>query len=233
MAAVMPSTSTGEPGTVEGVTTAGEGAGVSRGEQVRRPSEDGRGGDLTGQRPAELHPAVLAAAKRGDATAFAEIIRHHDRELRLLAFRLLGDQSQMEDALQDAAIKAYQAFPAFEGRAAVGTWLHRIVYTTCLDHLRRRPAPLRRPAPAVEEAAAPGSDPLDQLVATERLEAALGALPPDQRVALLLIDQEGYDYRTAGEIIGVPAGTVSSRVSTARATVRRLLRAPNDRGGER
>ena len=52
-------------------------------------------------------------------------------------------------------------------------------------------------------------DPLDTLVAWERLDGALGALPPDQRVALLLIDQEGYDYRTAGEIIGVPAGTGS------------------------
>ena len=59
-----------------------------------------------------------------------------------------------------------------------------------------------------------------------------GALPADQRAALILIDQEGYDYRTAGEIIGVPAGTVSSRVSIARATVRRLLGDPNERGGE-
>jgi len=59
----------------------------------------------------------------------------------------------------------------------------------------------------------------------------LDQLPPDQRAALLLIDQEGYDYHTAGEIIGVPPGTVSSRVSTARATVRRLL-GDSQRGGD-
>jgi RNA polymerase sigma-70 factor (ECF subfamily) len=176
---------------------------------------------------------VLAAARRGDARAFAEILRHHDRQLRLLAFRLLGDEGQMEDALQDAAIKAYRGVPAFESRSAVGTWLYRIVYTTCLDHLRRRPAPLEEPVPAAEEPVDPNPDPLDRLVAWEELDAALAALPPDQRVALLLIDQEGYDYRTAGEIIGVPAGTVSSRVSTARATVRRLLGDANGRGGER
>lgn len=139
----------------------------------------------------------------------------------------------MEDALQDAAIKAYRALPAFEGRSAVGTWLYRIVYTTCLDHLRRRPAPFEQPVTAAEDPMDPDADPLDRLVAWEQLEAALGALPPDQRAALLLIDQEGYDYRTAGEIIGVPAGTVSSRVSTARATVRRLLADSNERGGER
>jgi RNA polymerase sigma-70 factor, ECF subfamily len=219
---------------VEGTTAAaGKSAGLSCSERARRSSDDGGGGDLTSQRRAELHPAVLAAAKRGDAQAFAEILQHHDRELRLLAFRLLGDQGQMEDALQDAAIKAYRALHTFKSRSAVGTWLYRIVYTTCLDHLRRRPAPLERPAPAAGEAVDPDSDPLDRLIAWEQLDAALAALPPDQRVALLLIDQEGYDYRTAGEIIGVPAGTVSSRVSTARATVRRLLTEADERGGER
>ena len=139
----------------------------------------------------------------------------------------------MEDALQDAAIRAYRALPGFEGRSAVGTWLYRIVYTTCLDHLRRRPVPCELPDTAAEDPMDPDADPLDRLVAREQLEAALGALPPDQRVALLLIDQEGYDYRTAGEIIGVPAGTVSSRVSTARVTIRRLLEGAKKRGGER
>lgn len=218
---------------LEGATaTASEGAGICHGERTRGSFDDGPGGDLTSKGRAELHPAVLAAARRGDAQAFAEILRYHDRELRLLAFRLLGDQGEMEDALQDAAFKAYRALPSFKGRSAVGTWLYRIVYTTCLDHLRQRPAPLEHPAPTVEETVDPDSDPFDQVIAWERLDAALGALPPDQRVALLLIDQEGYDYRTAGEIIGAPAGTVSSRVSTARATVRRLLGDPNERGGE-
>ena len=180
----------------------------------------------------ELHPAVLAAARRGDPKAFTEVLMHHDRQLRLLAFRLLGDQQQMEDALQDAAIRAFRAIPRFDGRSALGTWLHRIVYTTCIDHLRRRPAqtPVAQPA-AAEEVPDPAADPLDRLVAWESLAAALDQLPPDQRVALLLIDQEGYDYQTAGEIIGIPPGTVSSRVSTARATVRRLL-GNGQRGGD-
>ncbi len=214
-------------------TIAGEGADSARSSLAGRGADGGRKGDLTTQEPADLHPAVLAAARRGDAQAFAEILRHHDRELRLLAFRLLGDRHEMEDALQDAAIKAYRALPGFTGRSALSTWLYRIVYTTCVDRLRRGPAPLERPVQGAADAVDPDSDPLDRLIAWEQLDAALAALPPDQRVALLLIDQEGYDYRTAGEIIGVPAGTVSSRVSTARATVRRLLGDANERGGER
>jgi len=219
---------------VEGTfVAASEGGDPACGERESGPSHDGRGDELTDRPRSEVHPAVVAAARRGDGRAFCEILRHHDRELRLLAFRLLGDQGEMEDALQDAAIKAYRALPAFKGRSGVGTWLYRIVYNTCLDRLRRRPLLLEEPSSLAEALVDPDPDPLDTLVAWERLDAALGALPPDQRVALLLIDQEGYDYRTAGEIIGVPAGTVSSRVSMARATVRRLLGNPNEPGGER
>jgi RNA polymerase sigma-70 factor (ECF subfamily) len=219
---------------VEGKSVAvAEGGDPACGEGERRTSHAVRGSDLIAPPRSEVHPAVLAAAKRGDARAFAEILQMHDRQLRLLAYRLLGDQDEMEDALQDAAIKAYRALPAFKGRSGVGTWLYRILYNTCLDSLRRRPGLLDQSAPLEEHTADPGPDPLDRLVAWERLDAALGALPADQRAALILIDQEGYDYRTAGEIIGVPAGTVSSRVSTARATVRRLLGDPNERGGER
>jgi RNA polymerase sigma-70 factor (ECF subfamily) len=218
---------------VEGTSIAvGRGGDAASGERERETSHDGQGSDLSGQPRSEVHPGVLAAARRGDARAFAEILRHHDRQLRLVAYRLLGDRDEMEDALQDASIKAYRALPDFKGRSGVGTWLYRILYNTCLDRLRRRPQPCEQPASATEEPVDPDSDPLDRLVAWERLDAALGALPPDQRVALLLIDQEGYDYRTAGEIIGVPAGTVSSRVSTARLTVRRLLADSNERGGE-
>jgi RNA polymerase sigma-70 factor (ECF subfamily) len=186
-----------------------------------------------GAQETDLHPAVLAAARRGDPQAFTEVLMHHDRQLRLLAFRLLGDRQQMEDALQDAALRAFRALPRFDGRSALGTWLHRIAYTTCIDHLRGRPAQAHvAPPAATEDIPDPASDPLDRLVAWESLATALDHLPPDQRVALLLIDQEGYDYQTAGEIIGVPPGTVSSRVSNARASVRRLLR-DSDHGGGR
>ena len=217
---------------MEGTFAASEGGDPAYGERESGPSHDGRGDELADRPRSEVHPAVVAAARRGDARAFGEILRHHDRELRLLAFRLLGDQGEMEDALQDAAIKAYRALPAFGGRSGVGTWLYRIVYNTCLDRLRLRPAPSEQRALVSEPLVDADPDPLDRLVAWEQLDAALSALPPDQRVALLLIDQEGYDYRTAGEIMGVPAGTVSSRVSNARARVRRLLADSNERGGE-
>ena len=64
------------------------------------------------------------------------LIDSHDRMLRSLAFRILGDRDQMDDVLQDVALKAFAALPKFRGDASVATWLYRITYTTCLNRIR-------------------------------------------------------------------------------------------------
>lgn len=178
----------------------------------------------------EVGPAVVAAARRGDARAFETILRHYDRRLRVIADRVLGDRQLMDDALQEVALKALRGLPSYRGDAPLGAWLCRIATTTCLDHLRRmRPedptAPDDLPEPAIA-----GPDPADGLDARERLAAALAALPADQRAAVLLIDQFGYDYRTAAEALGVPVGTVASRVASARARLRAVLIAGEEVG---
>ena len=183
----------------------------------------GRGGD-------EAEPGVIAAARRGDARAFETILRHYDRRLRVIADRLLGDRQLMDDALQEVAIKALRGLPAYRGDAPFGAWLCRIATTTCLDYLRR---------PRLEDPTAPDELPVrltgehdlaDALDARERLTVALAALPADQRIAVLLIDQFGYDYRTAAEALGVPVGTAASRVAAGRARLRAALSAGEEVG---
>ena len=179
----------------------------------------------------EVAPEVVFAARRGDARAFETILRHYDRRLRVVADRLLDDRQAMDDALQEVAIKVLRGLPSFRGEAPLGAWLCRIATTTCLDHLRRR-----RPEDPVAPDDLPSSqvaatDPLDGLDVHERLSAALMSLPAEQRVALLLIDQFGYDFRAAADALGVPVGTVASRVATARTRLRAVLAA--DGGEER
>lgn len=176
----------------------------------------------------EVGLAVIAAASRGDARAFETILRHYDRRLRVIADRVLGDRQLMDDALQEVAIKALRGLPLYRGDAPLGAWLCRIATTTCLDHMRRmRPEDPTAPNDMPEPVTA-GPDPADGLDARERLAAALATLPVDQRLGVLLIDQLGYDYRTAAEALGVPLGTVASRVASARARLRAVLAADQE-----
>ena len=193
------------------------------GDDRTESSEQGVAGDgaETG-RAREIDGAVLRRAQRGDHGAFHEIVDHYEGRLRVLAYHLLRDADQMNDALQDTFVKAWSGLPGFRGDAALGTWLHQICYRICLDYLRRQ-----KVRPAGEELADDLADPTDDvggLALREQVSAALGRLPVEQRAVLLLVDREGYDYGTVAEALEVPVGTVASRLSLARAAMRRALR---------
>ena len=166
---------------------------------------------------AEVEPAIRAAT--GDEVAFVEIVRRHDCALRRLAFRLLGDRDAMDDVLQEAYLKAIASIASFRGQASPRTWLYRIVYNTSLDQLRRR---RRQPvAPYIDAATRDSSEQTDLRLS---LAEALGALAPEERATVLLVDAEGLSYEEAAAVIGVAAGTIGSRLSRARAALRRALR---------
>jgi len=166
----------------------------------------------------ETDEMLLVRARRGDDGAFGALVRRHDDALRALAFRLLGNRAQMDDALQEAYVSAFRALPGFRGDAAFGTWLYRIVYNACLDELRRT----RDVVPLDTVRERPDPQPaVGERVATRRaLADALAALEPADRAAVLLVDAQGFDYRSAGEVLGVPEGTVASRLNRARSRLR-------------
>ncbi len=178
---------------------------------------------------ADIGRAVIARARRGDPDAFAQIVDRYDRDLRALAFRLLGDRHLMDDVLQESYVKAYRALPGFRGGSRLGTWLYRIVYNACMDELRR--AQKVSPLHSEDELAleAPNADPHDAIGERSALGAALASLPPQERAAVLLVDAQGFDYADAARVLDVPPGTVASRLNRARATLRAAL-AEQDEG---
>jgi RNA polymerase sigma-70 factor, ECF subfamily len=171
----------------------------------------------------EIGVAVLDRARRGDQEAFAAVIRHYDPGLRTLAYRLLGDRDRMDDALQEAYVKAFRALPRFRGDSRVGTWLYRIAYNACLDELKRSHRVVHLPLEEIAEPAGSWADPGEAVMRRHDLAQALAALPPDERAAVLLVDAQGFDYKDAASVLGVPAGTVASRLSRARAALRRAV----------
>jgi RNA polymerase sigma-70 factor (ECF subfamily) len=172
--------------------------------------------------PREIDGRVLAEARHGDHAAFTAIVHHYEHRLRVLAYHILQDPQLMDDALQEVFLEAYKALPGFRGDAALGTWLHRITCNVCLQQLRRS---ARRPVigdpPVAEDPPAP--DEAMALIDKRTIAAALADLPAEQRILVLLVDRDGYDYRSAGELLGIPRGTVASRLAAARGALRASL----------
>jgi RNA polymerase sigma-70 factor (ECF subfamily) len=159
---------------------------------------------------------LLAAHVGGDPHAFGELVGLHRDRLWAVALRTLGDREEAADALQDALLSAYRAAASYRGEARVTTWLHRVVVNACLDRVRRRAARPTDPLPEDRELVAPGDALADRETAME-LEAALAALPAEQRVAIVLVDVQGLPVEEAARVLGCPTGTVKSRCSRGRA----------------
>jgi RNA polymerase sigma-70 factor (ECF subfamily) len=143
-------------------------------------------------------------------------VRRHQTRLWAVALRTLGDREEAADALQDALLSAYRSAASYRGDARVTTWLHRVVVNACLDRVRRRKA---RPTVPLPEDTDP-ADPRDALAEREtaiEVEAALAALPEEQRAALVLVDVQGMPVEEVAQVLGIPTGTVKSRCSRGRA----------------
>lgn len=170
----------------------------------------------------EIDRRILERARRGDDRAFALIVRHYDDGLRALAYRLLGDRTRMDDALQEAYVRAFRALPGFRGDSTLGTWLYRIAYRTCIDELDRG----RRvvvPLDSIRERPDPQRGVAENVADRSALAQALAELAPEDRAAVLLVDAQGFDYRSAASVLDVPEGTVASRLNRARAALRGVL----------
>jgi RNA polymerase sigma-70 factor, ECF subfamily len=193
-------------------------------ERVRRP-EGGATVSAWTQRTEEIDPGVLAAAAAGDDEAFIQVMRHYDRRLRIVAYHVLSDRQLMDDVLQEVSLRAYRSLAGFRREASLGTWLCRITYRACCDAVARSNRLVPLPPEELPESVDCDPDPADTLAIHEALAGALSALPPEQRLAVLLVDREGFDYATTSQILGVAPGTLASRLSAARSKLRRSLSA--------
>ena len=180
--------------------------------------------------PADVSPdpgdmILLRRAAAGDAKAFHDLVdRHADRMYRL-ATSLVGNASDAEDVLQEALAGAYRGLERFEGRSSVKTWLTRILVTQAAKWRRdkRRAAEVMPPAAAHEEPKVGSrSFMVDHRI---DLHAALQRLSPEHREVLVLREFDGLAYEEIAAVLGVPRGTVESRLHRARAELRDKLKA--------
>ena len=173
---------------------------------------------------------LVEAARAGDHAAFTTLLQRHDDQMRALAWSVLRDRTAMDDVLQDAYLKAYRNLDRFRGASRFSTWLHRIVYRTCLDHVRRR----REVVGLVDDADPPATGrPQGDVDERLAIQQALATLDPETAAALVLVDRDGHSYEEAALVLDIPAGTVASRLHRGRRALRAVLDpARSDRHGE-
>lgn len=143
-----------------------------------------------------------------------------------MALRLTRNAADAEDALQDTFLNAYRALGRFGGRARVSTWLYRIAANASYDVISRRHGRDQALDDGAYEPAAPG-DSFAQSSQRQALKRALATLPDEFREAVVLCDIAGLGAGEAAELLGVPDGTVKSRVFRARALLAVALREPD------
>lgn len=164
--------------------------------------------------------------------AFETLVRPHFDRLYRLAFRLTGRKAEAEDLFQELLIKAFGKLDDLVAIDEPGSWLSRVMYNLFVDEQRRF---ARRRMQTVEEGYLPG-DGLEGLPGTDnpernqrrlerlqQLDAALAQLSDEHRLIVLLHDTEGYKLEEIHKLIGIPVGTVKSRLHRARARLREIL----------
>ena len=159
----------------------------------------------------------------GDRVAFAILVRRHERRVYNLAYRMLGREEDARDATQDAFLSALRKLPSFRGDAAFTTWMHRVTVNACYDILRKRK---REPALEIPEGLAEQGVPHDhaeQTTISIDVQRALLQVPQEFRAAIVLHDVHDLAYEDVAEILGVPIGTVKSRIHRGRVALAKAL----------
>jgi RNA polymerase sigma-70 factor (ECF subfamily) len=171
---------------------------------------------------------LVSAAQAGDRAAMDALLRRHYDRIFALCRRVTGSDADGADAAQEALIAIVRGLPRFDGRARFSTWVYRVATNVCLDELRRQ---RRRPVPGLGEAdEAAAADPMDDVPLLEDrvgdridIDAALATLPPDFRAAVVLRDVCQLDYAEISQVLGIPPGTVRSRIARGRAAAAAAL----------
>lgn len=205
-------------------------------------SEPGSNSDTPRGRPetqGELgdERALVEAIKAGDERAAETLVRAMTPRMLAVARRFFPDESDANDAVQDAFLSAFRAFDRFEGDSRLSTWLHRVTVNACLMKLRTR---RRRPELSIDalqprfaddghplEFASPWNPNPSAGIETDEtatfVRSMIDRLPEDARAVILLRDIEGFDTATSAQMLGITEASVKTRLHRARLALRTLL----------
>jgi len=178
---------------------------------------------------------LVSRCQKGDRSALDILICRHEARAYQFAYKLTGNPEEAADVVSEAFIKVYRSVDRFNGDSAFSTWLYRIL-TNCFFDMRKK-ASRRATASLDNPLTADGAIPLRYIASNEdspydaavsnaraeRIDAAMEAIPACQKDVLALVHTGKLSYEDIAERLGVPMGTVKSRIFVARKSIRSLL----------
>lgn len=194
------------------------------------------------------HVMLVKRYLAGDRDALEEVLVSIQPRLLALCAHISGDPAHARDLCQEAMVRIIQGLPGFAGNSRLSTWMIRVTTNVCLTDRRRakvrKTASLDAPRPRGDEGQGTSNDLADrrepgaparveQRDSLSRLSGALAQIDAEQRALLILRDAQGLDYADIAELLGVPVGTIKSRIFRARQALRLQLEAggyPSARG---
>jgi RNA polymerase sigma-70 factor (ECF subfamily) len=176
---------------------------------------------------------LLKRCLAGENSAWEDLLRVFTRKIYNLCYRFTGRAEEAEDLAQEVFIKVYQTLRTYDAaQGSFSTWLHRVARNHLVDHYRRTKrdrmtSSIEDDLATFEEKPSPGAGPTGQVEARERqefLQQGLNKLSPDLREAVILRDLHDLDYVEIAQVLGVPQGTVKSRINRGRLELARVLK---------
>ncbi|VAW43661.1 hypothetical protein MNBD_GAMMA02-53 [hydrothermal vent metagenome] len=158
---------------------------------------------------------LLLKAQAGNAQAGEDLMSILNAKIKAFALKLLGGSEAVDDCVQESLLKVYQRMNQLRQVKAVHAWIYRIVYSTCMDHIRKNPTTVNEAIEASED--------LSDFERQLDIKAAIAALPKGQQVIIYLFYYEGFNVAEVAEILAKPAGTIKYLLFTARDQIKSKL----------
>ena len=180
---------------------------------------------------------LVNAFKRGDHSAFEKIVLKYQDRVYNLCYRFLGDKQEAEDSAQDIFIKVYKALKGFKLKSSFYTWLYRIVINTCKNRVKSLEFRRAKSRISIDDDQDRNDHGISGIIDNinlpdmnieknekiKRIQEAIDSLPPDQKTMVILRDIEGLSYDEIASVTKNRLGTVKSKLSRARLSLRTKL----------
>lgn len=185
-------------------------------------------GDTPAAMDDEAH--LIDRARTGDGAAAGELLQRYQRRVYGLCLRMLGNADDAEELTQESFVRALIGLERFDGRAMFSTWLYRIATNACLTRLRSDRVRSRTAASFPTGMELPdhrgvqsGEGEFDASRRRRAVSEGLDQIAPEHRVVLVLRDLQGLEYEQVAAVLGVPVGTIKSRLFRARLALRQAI----------